>query len=329
MARPDALPADASAVAAFSIGSVVTAYRPGPELVDSIRVLAGQVDRVVIVDDGSGPDADEVLTAAEALGARVLRLPRNSGIAAALNAGVAELLHEEVQGPVPDGILFFDQDSAAGPGFVRSLVTAFLAASRDSVPVAGSVPEFFGATAQTGGTRGGHAQARSPIQSGLLVATDALRELGPFRDEYFIDLVDTEFAMRAEVHGFVFVAARGIRLPHALGRQVGLPALHGPFRGPAGRVLGFTVSAPFRYYYRARNRVALDREYRWRRPFSLAWANLLELRHYAIVWLAVRQRGAFVALLRAGRRDARAGRMGRIPPGIEAGAARLTWRHPL
>jgi rhamnosyltransferase len=89
------------------------------------------------------------------------------------------------------------------------------------------------------------------------------------------------------------------------------------------------VSAPFRYYYRARNRVALNREYRRTRPVSVARATLLELRHYAIVWLAVTQRGAFLSLLRAGRRDARAGRMGRMPESIESAAARLTWRYPL
>lgn len=310
------------------MGAVVTAYRPGPELAAHVREVVGQVADVVVVDDGSGRDYDERFAALESEGARVIRLPENAGIGAALNAGVEALTGDRSR-PVPGAILFLDQDSTVGPGLVDTLAGALLAASGDSVPVAGSAPEFFGGTSQKRGRRGRHAIAPKPIQSGLLVLTGALQALGLFRDDYFIDLVDTEFAMRAEAEGFVFVAAEGAQLPHALGRQVALPSPRGPVRGPSGGPLGFTVSAPFRYYYRARNRVVLNREYRARRPVVVARDTLLEARHYLIVWLAIRERRTFLALLRAGRRAGRAGRMGRMPDAVAAAAARLTWRFPL
>ncbi|SFR95772.1 rhamnosyltransferase [Microbacterium sp. cf046] len=323
--RPDAAP-DAPR---FAVSCVVTAFAPTADLLDHLRALTGQVDRIVLVDDGSGPAYDAVLADAAAMGVDVVRLPRNLGIAAALNAGVRALLDDASgSAPAPDGIVFFDQDSRVGPGFVRAVADAHVAASRDGLPVAAAVPEFFADVSQVHGEQGPHLIARRPIQSGMLVAAVALRAIGPFREDLFIDLVDTEFSMRAEVRGFIMVAARGLDLPHELGRRVGIRVLRRVLRTPSGRPMGFTVSAPFRYYYRARNRVAVNRIYRRRLPLTVARATLLEMRHYVIVWLAVRDRREFTRILRAGRADGRAGRMGRIPDAVAEVAARIDWRVP-
>ncbi|GAA1984891.1 hypothetical protein GCM10009777_18570 [Microbacterium pumilum] len=310
------------------MSSVVTAFAPTADLLDNLRVLVEQVDQVVVVDDGSGPGYDDVLAAATSLGARVVRLPENLGIAAALNAGVAALLEPDAARE-PDGIVFFDQDSRIGPGFVRSLTAAHVAAARAGIPVAATAPEFFAGVSQAHGERDGHLLSRQPIQSGLLVSAVAVGVVGPFRDDLFIDLVDTEYTMRAEAHGFVTIAARGLDLPHALGRRVALSPFGRVVRVPGGQPIGFTVSAPFRYYYRARNRVVVNRAYRRRRPFAVARATVLEWRHYVIVWFAVRERRRFAAILRAGRADGRRGRLGRIPDAVARAAADITWRAPL
>lgn len=327
MPAPRDRPATDARPPQFAVSCVVTTFAPTGELLDNLRAVIGQVDDVVVVDDGTGPDADDVLAAAEALGARILRLPENVGIAAALNAGVEAVLG--VAAAAPDGVLFLDQDSHVGADFVRTLVSAHVAAVRAGMPVAATAPQFFAGVSQTRGERHGHVIARHPIQSGLLVASTALWELGGFRDDLFIDLVDTEFAMRAESHGWVMVAASGLDLPHSLGRQVGLSVFGRMLRTRAGAVAGFTVSTPFRYYYRARNRIAVNRAYRRTRPFAVARATLLELRHYVIAWLAVRDRRALVGILRAGRADGRRGRMGRIPDDIARAAAEISWRVPL
>ena len=91
----------------------------------------------------------------------------------------------------------------------------------------------------------------------------------------------------------------------------------------------FTVSAPFRYYYRARNRVIVSRAHRRGHRARLIADRLLEARHYAIVLAAVRQRRAFLRILEAGRRDGRAGRGGRIPADVLGIADRISWRLPL
>jgi glycosyltransferase involved in cell wall biosynthesis len=68
-------------------------YRPGPRLVGLVTDLP-ETARVVVVDDGSGEDSHPFLTAAEALGAEVLRLDVNRGKGIALKTGFRHLATE-------------------------------------------------------------------------------------------------------------------------------------------------------------------------------------------------------------------------------------------
>ncbi|GAA4592023.1 hypothetical protein BJY16_000481 [Actinoplanes octamycinicus] len=72
---------------------VVTAYRPGEGLLTAVRSILRQSWRhleVLVVDDASPPEHDEVLARAVALDPRVrlLRQPRNAGTYVARNAGL-------------------------------------------------------------------------------------------------------------------------------------------------------------------------------------------------------------------------------------------------
>ncbi|MFI7598080.1 glycosyltransferase family 2 protein [Actinoplanes sp. NPDC049681] len=68
-------------------------HRPGHHLLTLAGGLrtAGGVDAIVVVDDGSGPDADQVLAAAAGLGCTVLRHPVNRGKGVALKTGFAHI----------------------------------------------------------------------------------------------------------------------------------------------------------------------------------------------------------------------------------------------
>jgi hypothetical protein len=75
------------------VSVVVTAYRPDRGLLTAVSSILAQSwanVEIVIVDDASGPDYDEVLAAAVALGDRIrlVRLTGNSGTYAARNAGL-------------------------------------------------------------------------------------------------------------------------------------------------------------------------------------------------------------------------------------------------
>ncbi|BCJ47462.1 hypothetical protein GCM10010168_18200 [Actinoplanes ianthinogenes] len=70
-------------------------FKPGPHLSELVTALLPELpqpDRVVIVDDGTGPAADARLAEIEALGCTVLRLAANRGKGVALKTGFRHVL---------------------------------------------------------------------------------------------------------------------------------------------------------------------------------------------------------------------------------------------
>lgn len=297
--------------------AVVTSYRPGDELLGAVESLRGQVSSVIVVDDGSGPDAVSVLDAAEAIGARVIRLDENGGIAAALNVGIAAALAAGA-----DAVVTLDQDSAVPDGFVEALC-----ATHDTARDAGHgnspvVPEYFAGVRQVRGSEpDGTLLARGAIQSGMLLPREVLERVGLMRADLFIDLVDTEYELRCRAAGQPVIAAAGLRLAHSLGaryRRRGRVPLPG-----IPRVL--TLSTPFRYYYRARNRVLIDRAYRRRFPVRMFRDALVDRLYFVVVVSLAQPRGAMVEILREGSRAGRRGEGGRIPGDLAQLAASIRW----
>lgn len=306
------------------VTAVVSLFNPDAGVLSLIDALRETGAHVIAVDDGSGPGAHATLARLEGLGVDLVRLPDNQGIAAALNAGIARIQSTD------QFVLFLDQDSALPEGAVQKLAAALQDARGADTRVAGSAPEWFADVQQADGTTaGGLATASRPIQSGLMMPREIIHRLGPLREDLFIDLVDDEYTLRARSNGYAFVIAPGLALPHRLGRLVNVSIAGFRLRRPGHPRIEFTVSTPWRYYYRSRNRVIINREYRRAFRAELWRLTLLELRHYAIVISAVRGRMRMLRVLLRGWRDGRRARTGRIPADIAALAAGITWRHPV
>lgn len=287
-----------------AVAAVVTAFHPDEGLVAVCAGVAPQVDHLIVVDDGSGPVADEVLARVAGTGAVVVRQPANLGIGAALNAGIRAA--REAAAPADVDVLTLDQDSAVPPGYVSALRAAAAGAAAAGRPVGMVGPgRATGVRAASGPAAGGVVETREPIQSGLLMPHEALLALGGFAEELFIDGVDTEYWLRARAAGRAAVAAPGTELEHRLGRR------HEVALG--GRRLSIGYAATFRYYYIARNRVALVRRYGRREPGWAVGAVLRDLRHLAVVTALVPGRRGRLAETAAGLRDGLRGRTGRRP----------------
>lgn len=286
------------------VAAVVTAFHPDEGLVAVCAGVAQQVDHVVVVDDGSGTVADDVLARVAQAGAVVVRQPANLGIGAALNAGIRAA--RAAAAPAEVDVLTLDQDSAVPPGYVAALRGAAARAARAGRPVGMVGPgQATGVRAAAASPAGAVVESREPIQSGLLLPHDAVRALGDFAEDLFIDGVDTEYWLRARAAGRVAVAVPGTELAHRLGRQHEVTV--------GGRVLGIGHAATFRYYYIARNRVALVRRYGRREPGWAAAALVRDLRHLLIVTVLVPGRRARLVETVAGLRDGLRGRSGRRP----------------
>lgn len=306
------------------VWAVLSTFRPGASAQHAVASVVGQVDGVIVVDDGSGPDADEVLAQLTELGANVVREADNVGIAAALNRGIrAAREHGAEQ------IITFDQDSVVPEGFVDTLRAAVSAAEADGVRVGVVVPEHFAAVRQArGDVAATYSPAANVIQSGMLVPVAVIDAVGELRADFFIDLVDTEFELRLRRAGYAVLAASGIRLGHALGTQYLRELFGRPARLP-GIPPEITLSTPFRYFYRVRNRIVLNREYLRSAPKQITRDTLLDVIHFVNALWVARPRRALWRLYRAAITAAIRGRMGRMPEGLRPSAGRITWNAPV
>lgn len=297
-----------------SIWAVVTSYRPD-DLAEGVGRLIRQTVGVIVVDDGSGPRAREELNRARDLGAQVIELAENTGIGRALNVGIARAMECGA-----DAVVTFDQDSTVPSGFVDALAGRHDERERAGRPAAPVVPQYFADVDQASRSDGNaDLIARNAIQSGMLLPREVLESIGPFREDFFIDLVDTEFVFRCRRAGVEVSAVAGLRLEHSLGVRL-------RSRSVLARGLGeVTLSAPFRYYYRVRNRIVLEREYARDFPGQLLRDGILDRAHFAIALVLSRPRRALWTVMSEGRRDARRNTLGRAPEGILRQARRVSW----
>lgn len=290
---------------------VFSTFDPPLALVETVSRLVND-HPVVVVDDG-GRDPRGVLPKIEAAGATVIRQERNAGIAAALNVA----LRTAFDGGA-DSVVTFDQDSTPSTGTIGSLRAALDRARSASVAVAGIVPAEFAQVRQTR-SLDDLATARRVIQSGMLVPRDAFDELGPFDESLFIDLVDTDFEMRALSNGRRIVAAP-TRIDHELGRTLALAPL-----SPLPPTVRTMVSTPFRYYYRMRNRLILTRRYGRSATGRMLVDLAVDLAYFLLVAASARPRRVMVGILGRGALDAVRGRRGRAPETIYQAASRVSW----
>jgi rhamnosyltransferase len=249
-----------------SVAAIVVTYFPDATFHDRLDRLIEQVSRVVIVDNGSAANTLAWRERySEHNGITILENAENLGIAVALNQGMRMLGAEGVE-----WVVTLDQDSAVAPGFVDSL---FATIARDldpgSIAMIGAnrfdagmgdnrhrwlrkrrMPPFFERVACD---RIGVEGVTLIITSGALTNISVFNELGPFRDDFFIDGVDSEYCLRARRLGYRIMVSCEAILFHELGSKR-VSKLFGVVFAP-------TFHSPLRRYYIFRNRVEMLRLY--------------------------------------------------------------------
>lgn len=280
--------------------AVVSTFNPHRNVLENCAALRDQCVDVVVVDDGSSAADESVYAELEGLGCTVLRLRQNSGIAAALNKGIALA---RSRNPSLAFILTMDQDSLVQPGFVRGLEEAAVAATDAGLNVGMVAPgKVSGLPRRVVRTHHGVTIGDEPVQSGLLIPIACLDAVGPFNEQLFIDGVDSEFYLRAKARKLHCIIALDCSLSHSLGTMV--PAQLGPWRVRwRGRPLQVRVASPWRYYFIVRNRVLLAAKFARREPYWTVRGLFMDLRHLVIVSVLAPGRRPRLAAAREGLLD--------------------------
>ncbi|MFF7292074.1 glycosyltransferase [Microbacterium sp. NPDC008134] len=310
-------------MSASPVWAVFSTFRPGDGAFDAVSSVISQIEGVIVVDDGSGPAAEPVLVRLEAAGASVVRRPSNDGIATALNDGIERAIRAGAE-----FVITFDQDSRVEDGFVQDLVAAHDAATRTGARVGLVVPEYFAGVRQQTGPVAPFGDAANVIQSGMLIPAIVIAEAGPLRDDFFIDLVDMEFGLRLRARGWRVLAAGGVRMEHTLGTRY-RRELFGRTVALPGVPSEFSLSTPFRYFYRVRNRLILNREYFFSAPGQIIRETVLDGIHFVNAWWVARPRRALARVYRAALVAAVRDRMGRMPEALMPIAAEIRWDAPV
>ncbi len=267
---------------AVRVVAIVVTYHPDlTRLQLQLEELASQVAAIVIVDNAS--DSDLAVWAASRTGnpPHVIALERNHGIAHAQNVGV-----QWARSQAATHILLMDQDSVPSTDMVDALLDAAL-----NNPVVAAVgPRYLdsrqdapspfvrirGLRFQRMAWDPGHPVVRVDclIASGCLIPMSVIDQVGPMREDLFIDYVDTEWCLRARNMGLQSYGVCTASMSHSLGET---PYF---FLGRS-----FPVHSPLRHYYQVRNAITLIREHwvptDWK--LALGWHLLLKVGFYSLV----------------------------------------------
>jgi rhamnosyltransferase len=286
-----------------SVAAVIVTFHPDPDFRDGIAALLDQVSAIVVVDNGSCPGelpaADDPTLQGRV---EVIANSENRGVAAALNQGL-QRARERGFG----WALTLDQDSSPLPNLVTAAARAFEAHPHRERLAA------IGATAVGAEDPSASASARTyrtmpaVITSGTLHSIPAWERLGGFREDFFIDCIDTEFCLRARARGLEVIQATEPALAH----RIGLPSR----KWVLGHWMLPTNHSPLRRYYVTRNRISFWKTYA-RTDGRFVLQDMRQcLREWIGIAFAESDRAAKLRAILAGVRDAALGRYGarRLP----------------
>ena len=285
------------------LGVVTVTFEPDHAWPERLRLIASYFPRCVVVDNSVTPEAQAFVRATtdQFPGVELIANPDNPGIGRALNQGFKTLAAAGLE-----WIIAFDQDSTPAADLAASLL-ATTAAQAGPVAVVGANWRDTGRPDQPSR----HLRAGPPLQcgfrrtvavndlanvlcvitSGSLFSIAAWRELGGFDETLFLDLVDTDFCLRAREAGWIVAVSAAARLAHQRGakRQVSF----------LGRVFHPSFIPPQRLYYQSRNRLRLFRRHGGQAPAWVAYELVYAGKVFAdILFLEDRKAAKLAACLR-------------------------------
>jgi len=237
------------------IGAVVTTYRPDENFLANMARVAPQVGTIVIVDDTASTASRSVLKQLPAIAKNIIVLKNedNFGTAKTLNIGIGKAAELNYK-----WIVTLDQDSLIEENLIDTYLL-FINSYTDLTTLGVINSNYkdkdtglLGFSAKTR-NRNGWAEVPTIITSGSLFSVATFQDVGPIREEFFMDWADYDFCLRARQlgkHNFVYINPL---VTHSIGAKT------------AHKIFSVTLPAnnhnSFRCYLIGRNLTILIKEY--------------------------------------------------------------------
>jgi rhamnosyltransferase len=241
-----------------TICAIYVTYHPDGKFSERLAQIVPQVDHIIIVDNHSNEEAVRMLrTLCAGVYGELIENEENRGVAIALNQGIRRAI--ELGYP---WALTFDQDSLPDQDLVKTLSEIYASCpERWKVKILGSnyrSPITGNPVLNFKNITSSFVERTVVITSGALMCLSAYTEVGPFRDDFFIDLVDPEYCLRIRSYGYKVLISRRTLITHSLGNE----SFH---RFLWGQVC--YNHSPLRKYYITRNCLTTCKLYRHKEPY--------------------------------------------------------------
>jgi GT2 family glycosyltransferase len=195
-----------------SVAATILSFNSKGTLAQAIQAIRSQSvkpDQILIVDNGSTDGSVPHIRALS--GVSCILLPENVGVGAGHNRSWSTVLAN----PDFDFIWALEHDSLPAPDCLERLLQTYGLFFRRGVPIAAVFPRQVHpgpADVQPKSVREGMSpplphrwlpyENRSLNFNGVLLSTDAVRRVGPLREDFFIGHEDREYALRLTEWGF-------------------------------------------------------------------------------------------------------------------------------
>ena len=243
----------------------IVAYNPSIERLHKLRECIQDESVALCIIDNHSENSEEISREfSDVDGVEVILNAHNRGVAAAVNQLVE---HARSRG-IPY-VMSVDQDSLFDKGYARDMLNHFraLAAQQPQLAALGGKVfdirkkrfERFVRFDMPWRKKTGEQQQLPPpyvsvdflITSGTILSVESVEQVGPMREDLFIDSVDLEWSFRARDLGWCLA---GCDTSHIY-QEIGIDAVHIPLLD-----IDVRIHRPLRYYYMTRNRLFLYRQ---------------------------------------------------------------------
>lgn len=242
-----------------NVAAVIVTYNPDSGFKSRVSRLIDQVACLIVVDNASCLAARQAIKGLVSPKLELIQNERNMGIAFALNQGVRRSIELGCS-----WTLTLDDDTTVDDNIISELSKIYERypnKDRLGIIAANARTARSGRILANCKDRGnGFVEVKTVITSGSLISNYAYQQIGPFRDDFFIEGVDLEYCLRLRKYGYKILLSCQPVMTHISGS--------GEERTFLGKTVLLDNHPSWRYYYRAKNFVCLIKSYLWYEP---AW----------------------------------------------------------
>lgn len=290
----------------YKIAAIMISYNPDENLANSVKLLINQVDKIIIVDNGSEIEKKKFINSINEIDKEKIDIvfnEENLGIATALNIGVKKALDQGY-----NWILTMDQDSKCSDNMIEKMFEVYNKIDKDKrKDILSIFPNFVDERVQSieeNSAMDIFEYVDADITSGNLLKAEVFDKVGFFDDSLFIDLVDTDFCMRLNENNIKMIKVRDAILYHSLGESQSIKSIFGKFNTSNHSAL--------RRYYMTRNRFYTWERYKDLDSFTLNRDKKLFKKEFIKIILGEKDKINKVKMVIRGYRDYKKGIRGKL-----------------